>query len=81
MNYERIKRISIEIALIIFFCSVAYTRLGTLSSLDKEGEVIAELYAAGEIVGWFNGANSPSGMESTPCFVSGRIAGKNAAVI
>ncbi|OPY83101.1 MAG: Fumarate reductase flavoprotein subunit [Smithella sp. PtaU1.Bin162] len=52
----------------------------SLKVVNKEGEVIPGLYAAGEIVGGFNGANASSGMGATPCFVFGRIAGKNAAL-
>jgi len=52
----------------------------SLKVIDKDGEVIPGLYAAGEIVGGFNGANASSGMGATPCFVFGRIAGKNAAL-
>lgn len=52
----------------------------SLQVIDKEGEAIPGLYAAGEIVGGFNGANASSGMGATPCFVFGRIAGKNAAL-
>lgn len=47
--------------------------------LDKEGKVISNLYAAGEIVGGIHGTNRLGGNAITDIVVFGRIAGQNAA--
>ena len=47
--------------------------------IDKEGNVIKGLYAAGEVVGGVHGANRIGGNAVTDIIVFGRIAGKTSA--
>lgn len=47
--------------------------------LDREGEVISGLYAAGEVTGGVHGGDRLGSCAVTDCIVMGRIAGKNAA--
>ena len=46
--------------------------------LDREGKVIAGLYAAGEVTGGIHGTNRVGGNAIADIFTFGRIAGKNA---
>ncbi len=48
--------------------------------LDTDGNVIPNLYAAGEVVGGVHGANRVGGNAIVDCMVFGRIAGRNAAL-
>ena len=45
--------------------------------LNKEGKVIENLYAAGEVVGDIHGTNRLGGNAITDIIVFGRIAGQN----
>jgi len=47
--------------------------------LDREGNLIPKLYAAGEITGGVHGTNRLGGNATTDCIVNGRACGKNAA--
>ena len=47
--------------------------------IDKDGNVIPGLYAAGEVTGGIHGSNRLGGNALTDTVVFGRIAGKNAA--
>ena len=47
--------------------------------LNKEGKVIANLFAAGEVTGGVHGANRLGGNAVADFVVYGRIAGTNAA--
>ncbi len=47
--------------------------------LDREGKVIAGLYAAGEVTGGIHGTNRVGGNAIADIFTFGRIAGKSAA--
>ena len=47
--------------------------------LDKEGNVISNLFAAGEVTGGVHGANRLGGNAVADIVVFGRIAGQNAA--
>ena len=48
--------------------------------LDKEGNVIPGLYAAGEVTGGIHGANRLGGNALADVMTFGKIAGKNAAL-
>ena len=48
-------------------------------ALDTDGNVIAGLYAAGEVTGGIHAGNRLGGNAIADCFVFGRIAGTNAA--
>ena len=47
--------------------------------LNKDGNPIPNLYAAGEVTGGVHGANRLGGNAVTDILVFGRIAGRNAA--
>lgn len=47
--------------------------------VDKEGKVIAGLFAAGEVTGGIHGASRLGSCAITECLVFGRIAGRNVA--
>ena len=47
--------------------------------IDKEGNVIPNLFAAGEVTGGIHGSNRLGGNALTDTVVFGRIAGANAA--
>lgn len=47
--------------------------------INKKGEVIPHLYAAGEVTGGIHGTNRLGGNAITDIVVFGRIAGENAA--
>lgn len=47
--------------------------------IDRTGNVIPRLYAAGEVTGGVHGTNRLGGNATTDCVVNGRACGKNAA--
>jgi flavocytochrome c len=49
--------------------------------LDRDGNTIPHLFAAGEVTGGVHGASRLGSCSITDCLVFGRIAGRNAAVI
>lgn len=49
--------------------------------LDRDGNPIPKLFAAGEVTGGVHGASRLGSCSITDCLVFGRIAGKNAAMI
>jgi flavocytochrome c len=47
--------------------------------IDRHGNIIPRLYAAGEVTGGVHGTNRLGGNATTDCIVNGRACGKNAA--
>ena len=64
--------------------STHYTNGGLLTTVDAqvvntEGEIISNLFAAGEVMGGIHGGNRLGGNAVAEAFVFGRIAGEMAA--
>ena len=68
--------------LAIFIIFLAFPLMGLLkqSVYNEGGEIIENLYAAGEVTGGIHGANRLGGNALADTIVFGRIAGESAAL-
>ena len=64
-----------------YMCGGLKTDTATCQVIDRAGEPIPGLYAAGEVVGGVHGTNRLGGNAIADCIVFGRLAGKTIAAI
>jgi urocanate reductase len=62
-----------------YMCGGIKTETATCNVIDRSGQPVDGLYAAGEIVGGIHGANRLGGNAIADCIVFGRLAGKTVA--